>query len=98
MIADGKAPCIKQTEEGATYDPIWKKKDVAKVKQAYFQNFSLLNVFFISVHQEICRKITQLIIGHVRINLSFQPDNGVNTDTTLAYNFISQFIQQFFFS
>ena len=31
LIAEGKAPCIKQTEEGATYDAIWKKKAVVKV-------------------------------------------------------------------
>jgi len=31
LIAEGKAPRIVQTEEGATYDPIWKKKDVAKI-------------------------------------------------------------------
>jgi hypothetical protein len=31
LIADDKAPRITQTEEGATYDKIWKKKEVAKV-------------------------------------------------------------------
>ena len=31
LISDGKAPRIVQTEEGATYDKIWKKKEVAKV-------------------------------------------------------------------
>ena len=30
MVADGKAPKITQTEDGATYDPIM-KKDLAKV-------------------------------------------------------------------
>ena len=30
LVADGKAPRIKQTEEGATYDPIM-KKELAKV-------------------------------------------------------------------
>ena len=31
LISDGKAPKIPQPEEGATYDKIWKKKEVAKV-------------------------------------------------------------------
>ncbi|XP_031571747.1 cytosolic 10-formyltetrahydrofolate dehydrogenase-like isoform X1 [Actinia tenebrosa] len=31
LIADGKAPKIPQTEDGATYDKIWKKKEVAKI-------------------------------------------------------------------
>lgn len=31
LIAHGKAPSIVQPEEGATYDKIWKKKDLAKV-------------------------------------------------------------------
>jgi len=31
LIGDGKAPKIPQPEEGATYDKIWKKKEVAKV-------------------------------------------------------------------
>ena len=31
LIANGKAPKITQTEWGATYDPIWKKKELAKV-------------------------------------------------------------------
>ena len=31
LIADGKAPRIVQPEEGATYDKIWKKKEVAQV-------------------------------------------------------------------
>ncbi|XP_038054294.1 mitochondrial 10-formyltetrahydrofolate dehydrogenase-like isoform X2 [Patiria miniata] len=32
MIADGKAPKVTQPEEGATYDAIWKKKEVAEIK------------------------------------------------------------------
>lgn len=32
LIAEGKAPRITQTEEGATYDKIWKKKDLAEIK------------------------------------------------------------------
>ncbi|XP_071816025.1 mitochondrial 10-formyltetrahydrofolate dehydrogenase-like isoform X1 [Apostichopus japonicus] len=32
LIADGKAPRIPQTEEGATYDKIWKKKTLAEIK------------------------------------------------------------------
>ena len=28
LIEDGKAPCIKQPEEGATYDPLIKKDKV----------------------------------------------------------------------
>lgn len=35
LIGDGKAPRIPQPEEGATYDKIWKKKEVAKVKGAF---------------------------------------------------------------
>lgn len=31
LISEGKAPRIVQTEEGATYDKIWKKKGVAKI-------------------------------------------------------------------
>jgi len=31
LIQEGKAPRIKQPEEGATYDKIWKSKDLAKV-------------------------------------------------------------------
>lgn len=31
LISEGKAPKIVQTEEGATYDKIWKKKEVAQV-------------------------------------------------------------------
>lgn len=31
LISNGKAPKIPQPEEGATYDKIWKKKEVAKV-------------------------------------------------------------------
>ncbi|CAB4005971.1 Cytosolic 10-formyltetrahydrofolate dehydrogenase [Paramuricea clavata] len=31
LISDGKAPRIVQPEEGATYDKIWKKKEVAKI-------------------------------------------------------------------
>ncbi|XP_071784206.1 cytosolic 10-formyltetrahydrofolate dehydrogenase-like isoform X1 [Asterias amurensis] len=31
MIANGTAPKIVQPEEGATYDPIWKKKEVAQI-------------------------------------------------------------------
>ena len=31
LIGDEKAPKIPQPEEGATYDKIWKKKEVAKV-------------------------------------------------------------------
>lgn len=36
LIADGKAPKIPQTEDGATYDKIWKKKEVAKVSQVIY--------------------------------------------------------------
>lgn len=32
LIANEKAPKITQTEWGATYDPIWKKKELAEVK------------------------------------------------------------------
>lgn len=35
LIGDGKAPRIPQPEEGATYDKIWKKKEVAKVNAAF---------------------------------------------------------------
>jgi hypothetical protein len=35
LISDGKAPRIVQPEEGATYDKIWKKKEVAKVVYIY---------------------------------------------------------------
>lgn len=35
LIGDGKAPKIPQPEEGATYDKIWKKKEVAKVNTAF---------------------------------------------------------------
>ena len=31
LVADGEAPKLKQTEEGATYEPI-AKKDIAKVR------------------------------------------------------------------
>ena len=31
LIAEGKAPKIIQPTEGATYDKIWKKKEVAQV-------------------------------------------------------------------
>jgi len=31
LIGEGKAPKITQSEEGATYDKIWKKKEVAKI-------------------------------------------------------------------
>lgn len=31
LISNGRAPKIPQPEEGATYDKIWKKKEVAKV-------------------------------------------------------------------
>lgn len=31
LIANGTAPKITQTEFGATYDPIWRKKELAKV-------------------------------------------------------------------
>lgn len=31
LIALGKAPCIPQTEEGASYDPIWQNKNVAQI-------------------------------------------------------------------
>lgn len=31
LISEGKAPKIVQTEEGATYDKIWKKKQVAQI-------------------------------------------------------------------
>ena len=31
LISENKAPRIPQPEEGATYDKIWKKKEVAKV-------------------------------------------------------------------
>ena len=31
LIANGKAPKITQTEWGATYDPIWRKKALAEV-------------------------------------------------------------------
>ncbi|CAH3028244.1 unnamed protein product [Porites evermanni] len=34
LISDGKAPKIPQPEEGATYDKIWKKKEVAKINFA----------------------------------------------------------------
>ena len=36
LISEGKAPRIVQPEEGATYDKIWKKKDVAKVMVELF--------------------------------------------------------------
>ncbi|XP_070557579.1 mitochondrial 10-formyltetrahydrofolate dehydrogenase-like isoform X2 [Ptychodera flava] len=32
LISEGKAPRIPQPEEGATYDKIWKKKEVAQIK------------------------------------------------------------------
>ena len=32
LIYEGKAPRIVQPEEGATYDKIWKKKEVAQVE------------------------------------------------------------------
>jgi len=31
LIALGTAPCIPQPEEGASYDPIWKKKEVGQI-------------------------------------------------------------------
>ena len=31
MVANGDAPKVPQSEEGATYDKIWKNKSVAKV-------------------------------------------------------------------
>ena len=31
LIAQGAAPCIPQPEEGASYDPIWKKKEVGQI-------------------------------------------------------------------
>lgn len=33
LIAQGRAPRIKQPEEGATYDPIFQKKAVAEVSE-----------------------------------------------------------------
>ena len=32
LIYEGKAPRIVQPEEGATYDKLWKKKEVAQVR------------------------------------------------------------------
>ena len=42
LISENKAPRIVQPEEGATYDKIWKKKEVAKVMKCVLQ----LNLFF----------------------------------------------------
>ncbi|XP_032218794.1 cytosolic 10-formyltetrahydrofolate dehydrogenase isoform X2 [Nematostella vectensis] len=43
LIANGKAPRITQPEEGATYDKIWKKKEVAKIN--WNQNAATLHNF-----------------------------------------------------
>ena len=51
MIANGTAPKIVQPEEGATYDPIWKKKEVAQVntgcgiKGVLVKSFTKLELF-----------------------------------------------------
>lgn len=31
-IAAGTAPCVQQPAEGATYDKMWKKKELAEIK------------------------------------------------------------------
>lgn len=43
LISDGKAPKIPQPEEGATYDKIWKKKEVAKIN--FDQSAEMLHNF-----------------------------------------------------
>ena len=48
LIAEGKAPKVMQSEEGATYDKIWKKKEVAKV---------FLPVVTKVVYKSSCRKV-----------------------------------------
>ena len=35
MIEEGRAPRVPQWEGGASYDQIWKKKDVAEVRVEY---------------------------------------------------------------
>ena len=44
LISEGKAPRIVQPDEGATYDKIWKKKDVAKVMVKLFVVSKLVNI------------------------------------------------------
>lgn len=46
MVASGKYPKVPQTEEGATYDPIWKNKEkVAKIKWAEMTSAEKLHNF-----------------------------------------------------
>lgn len=50
LISDGKAPKIPQPEEGATYDKIWKKKEVAKV--------CIIQMLLIYFHEELFHAVT----------------------------------------
>ena len=58
LISDGKAPKIPQPEEGATYDKIWKKKEVAKVCIINM----LLIIYF---HEELFQAVTSSIYCYI---------------------------------
>jgi len=45
LIATGSAPCIPQPEEGASYDPIWKKKEVALIPWPKMKDSKTLHNF-----------------------------------------------------
>ena len=45
LVELGQAPCIPQSEVGATYDPIWQKKEVAKVPWDKIQSAKQLHDF-----------------------------------------------------
>ena len=45
LIAAGKAPRIPQPEEGASYDPIWKKKEVGQIPWLKIKTAQQLNNF-----------------------------------------------------
>ena len=45
LIAKGEAPCLPQPEEGASYDPIWKKKEVGQIPWAKMASAQQLHNF-----------------------------------------------------
>ena len=57
LISDGKAPKIPQPEEGATYDKIWKKKEVAKV--------CIIQMLLIRSHEELFHAVTSSIYCYI---------------------------------
>ena len=72
LISEGKAPRIVQPEEGATYDKIWKKKDVAKVMVELFVVSKLVTLLLFLIGIKVLPQLS-LTEASSKIKFNFTP-------------------------